>query len=234
MNLLSAVAPPPDGLRECSAEGPHLAGRCDVTAYLRLLSFFPAEVGTVADQFVREAMVPGLRAQADLRHVYAGRAGPDDVGERVVVSVWESPKGQDAPVGLLDLERSASIARTTVEAFPLILSLPFKLNEEARILRVFRGQARPGELELYVAEARDGTYADVAAAHGPVALFLGIAEPDRFITVSIWTAWDNIEAATGGDLRTPVATRHAERLVSGTATHYEIVPGTALEAPSGA
>lgn len=200
-----------------------------------MLSFFPAEVGTIADQFVREAMVPGLRAQEAARHVYAGRAGPDDVGQRVVASVWES-ESDDAPPGitdLLDLERSESIARVSVEVFPLVLSLPFELNDEARILRVFRGQARPGELELYVAEARDGTYADVAAAHGPAALFLGVAEPDGFVTVSVWAAWENIAAATGGDLRTPIATRHAKRLVSGTATHYEIVPGTALEVPSG-
>jgi hypothetical protein len=194
-------------------------------------------VGTVADQFVREAMVPGLRAQPAVGYVYAGRAGPDDVGERVVASVWDDPKNGSAPPALselLDLERSASIARTTVEVFPLILSLPFELNEEAHILRIFRGQARPGELDLYIAESRDGTYADVASRHGPAALFLGLAEPNGFITVSVWTAWDNIEAATGGDLRTPMATRHAERLASGSATHYEIVPGTALEAPSGA
>lgn len=211
--------------------------RCDVTAFLRLLSFFPAEVGTVADQFVRQAMVPELRAQPAVRHVYAGRAGPDDVGQRVIASVWEPPDGEDAPSRLsqlLDLERSESIAQITVEVFPLTLSLPFEMNEEARILRIFRGQAQPGELDMYIAESRDGTYADVAAAHGPAALFLGIAEPDGFITVSVWAAWENIEAATGGDLRTPMATRHAQRLASGSAMHYEIVPGTALEAPSSA
>jgi hypothetical protein len=193
-------------------------------------------VGTLADQFVRESIVPALRALPTVRHVYAGRAGPDDNGERIVVSVWESEDEGPAAGDLSDIlewERSDAIARVTVEVFPLILSLPFELRDEARILRVFRGQARPGELDLYIAESRDGTYDDVAAEHGPAALFLGLAEPDGFITASVWTAWENIAAATGGNLRTPIATRHAERLLSGDATHYEIVPNTMPEPASG-
>jgi hypothetical protein len=207
-----------------------IGGRCDVTAFVRLLSFHPAEVGTVTDQYVREVMVPGLRGQPEVRHVYAGRAGPDDVGERMVASVWDlAADGDEAPVeisGRLAFEAGEAITEVTIEVYPLILSLPFDLADEARILRVFRGQARPGELPMYVEEARDGTYADVAARHGPAALFLGVGKPDRFITVSVWAAWENIAAATGGNLRQPMATRHARRLESGIATHYEIVPNT--------
>lgn len=192
-------------------------------------------MGTLADQFVREAMVPGLRARAGVAHVHAGRAGPDDAGERVVVSIWEVPSGGGFPADLstiLDLEQSAALARVSVEVFPLELALPFELADEGRILRIFRGQARPGELDMYVEEARDGTYADVAARHGPAALFLGLAQPDGFITASVWPSWESIEAATGGNLRTPIATRHAARLLHGTATHYEIVPGTTLDRSS--
>ncbi len=217
---------PPLGLHPSRPVG----GRCTVTAFLRLMSFFPADVGTVADQLVREVIVPRLRAQPHARHVYAGRAGPDDNGERVVASIWDIDEelgdGPRALAELYDFERSDHIVQVKLEVFPLVLLLPFDLAGEASILRVFRGQAQPGELGIYIDEARDGTYADVAARHGPAALFLGIAEPDGFITVSVWTGWENIEAATGGNLRQPMATRHAERLVSGVATHYEIVPKT--------
>ncbi len=42
-----------------------------------------------------------------------------------------------------------------------------------------------------------------------------------------WTGWESIEAATHGNIRRPTATSNAARLVGGTATHYEVVPGAA-------
>ena len=44
-----------------------------------------------------------------------------------------------------------------------------------------------------------------------------------FVTLSTWTEWDVVEDATGGDIRRPAATRHAERLVAWSASHFEVV-----------
>ena len=53
----------------------------------------------------------------------------------------------------------------------------------------------------------------------------GWAEPPSdFLTLSTWASWSDIEAATGADLRRPITTQHASRLVSFEAEHLEIVP----------
>jgi hypothetical protein len=85
-------------------------------------------------------------------------------------------------------------------------------------------------LDSYLADVRSGTTEDVDAGSGPLELYLGVDPPARFVTVSVWTDWDVIAAATGGNLRVPVATRHANRLVGGTASHYEVVPDAASTA----
>jgi hypothetical protein len=188
----------------------------------------PTGAGVIPDQLLREAVLPGLHAQPGLQHAYAGRTGTSAGGHRLVASVWEFQGDSEEPplelTSLFDFERIAEVDDVTLKVVPLVAALPFELPEEPRILRVFRGQTRPGELETYIQQARAGTYEDVIAQHGPAALFLGVERPDRFITVSVWTAWENIEAATGGNLREPISTRHAQLLVSGAAVHYEIVP----------
>ena len=96
---------------------------------------------------------------------------------------------------------------------------------EVTILRLVRGRVRPGELDAYIEEARLGTAADMAGRDGPCGLYLATEAEDAFVTLSMWPSWDGLLAATGGDYRRPVATRHAERLVSWDAEHFEALPG---------
>ena len=210
------------------------ARRCAVASFLRLFSFVPAGPGAVPDQLLRDAIMPDLLDRAEVRHAYAARSGSDDQGPRLAASIWELDAPAEQPpavlVDLLDGERAAG-AESTLEVLPLAVALPFVQPEEPRILRLFRGQTLPGDLDSYVEAARDGTYEDVMAEHGPAALFLAIRRPDEFVTLSVWTAWDNIAAATGGNLRQPIATRHAHRLARGTAEHYEIVPNSIAPRP---
>jgi hypothetical protein len=93
------------------------------------------------------------------------------------------------------------------------------------VLRFVTGQVRPDELDTYVAEAHEGTIADAAAGRGPVALYLAPDPSNAFRTLSVWIDWDTLQAATGGDVNRPIATRHAERLLDWEADHYEILPG---------
>jgi hypothetical protein len=43
--------------------------------------------------------------------------------------------------------------------------------------------------------------------------------------VSVWESWSALEAATGGDIRRPIATRHPERIERWDAAHFEVIDG---------
>ena len=198
---------------------------------LRLFGFQPLGFGADFDARLRRSLRPPFLELPGLREVYVGRRGPDESGERMIVSLWESDAALAAALGpggdRLEIEKAEEVGPCKVELVSLAVDLPFDRAEEAQVLRIFRGQVRDGELDLYVDEARNGTLADAAGPHGPLGLYLGPRPPDRFITVSLWTGWESIEAATHGNIRQPIATSNAARLVGGTATHYEVVPGAA-------
>jgi len=71
--------------------------------------------------------------------------------------------------------------------------------------------------------SRRGTVADRDAGRGPLALYLSCADDDSFSTLSVWPDWATLQDATGGNLGRPIATRHADRLVEWTASHYEVM-----------
>jgi hypothetical protein len=186
------------------------------------------------DQHLREVVLPGMYAEGGLRYAYAGRAGAGTDSERIVASIWEANGNGptlERRARPFDFELGDYVDEPQGELLEAAASLPFGQPEEPQILRVVRGQTMPSELEAYVEDARGGTYADVAARHGPAALFLGVQPPDQFVTVSVWTGWDNIEAATGGDYRNPIATRHSHRLLSARVAHYELLPSAVAGAP---
>jgi hypothetical protein len=162
---------------------------------------------------------------------YVGRRH-DREPERVVASVWPSAETMRASLGLaqdgdhVESDRLGPLVEVSVDVLPIAVDLVFDEPTASTLLRVYRGRVQAGDLERYAAEVRAGTIANDAAGHGPTALHLGVAEPDRFVTVSAWTGWDQIEAATGGDIRHPSATRQPERLLEGAVSHYEILPRT--------
>ena len=173
-------------------------------------------------------MLPGLQAQPGLRFAWAGRSHASEEGPSLVSSVWEFESAQARPPAelaqLFAFEQAAQIGAATLEVLPVEVALTFESADEPRILRVFRGQARPTEVESHVAAARQGAFPDVRAEHGAIALFLAVEPPDRLVTVSLWSAWENIEAATAGSLPPPGAAHHARRLSATEAAHFEIVP----------
>lgn len=196
-------------------------------AVIRILHFRPQRVDF--DSQLREQFIPILRNQAGLLDLIAGRHGPDERGPRIVVSVWEA----DAMVALPPWTDQAVIDPggrvgpdpPPAEVMPVRAMFRGDLADRARVLRIFRGRVRVGELDAYVEEAANGTRADAAAGRGPLALYLAadVSTPESFVTASAWADWSVIEAATGGDVRRPVATRHPERLVDAEAIHYEVI-----------
>ena len=59
-------------------------------------------------------------------------------------------------------ERLPETTDRVLEVHDLAIALRFDLREATRVLRVFRGGVRPGELDTYIEEARAGTLADTA------------------------------------------------------------------------
>jgi hypothetical protein len=190
------------------------------------------------DAILRDELIPDLVAFPDLVDVYVGRQGPDEMGERLVASVWESRSAMAAAVGegfdpaTFHPEHLHETTDRVLEMEDLAIAMrfdhpPAMSESTAGILRVARGHIHPGELDAYREDVRLGTLADADAGHGPLALYLAVDPPDRFLTFSVWSAWSVLEAATGGDVRRPLATRHAERIKDWGAVHYETLPNMA-------
>jgi hypothetical protein len=196
---------------------------------LRLFRFHPTR--PAFDTMIRDWIVPSICRQPGVIDVYAGRHGPDELGPRLLVSVWETPEAMALAVGpaarrdALDPEGLEGIAEGTTEVLSAEIAVRADTTiDRPRIIRIFRGTAQPGQLDRYIAEARAGLEGDLAAGHGPAAFFLArAAVRDAFSAVSVWTAWESIERATGGDIRRPTATRHPELIASWEATHYEAI-----------
>ena len=196
---------------------------------LRLLVFTPS----ADDGFVDNALRGLARTLAGLPvcGIAIGRR-QQDARERAIATTWSDVAsmvgalGPEAEHGLATIEQLPVIANASVRVLPLRFALSFDRLDPEAVLRVYRGRARPGELEEYTEEVREGTFADDSAAQGPLTLCLAVDEPDQFVTVSTWTDWDTIMRATGGNIRHPIATRHSHRLLEGTADLYEILPRT--------
>jgi hypothetical protein len=195
-------------------------------AFLRLFRFRAAHPGF--DDVLRATLIPDLRSKAGLTAAYSGRQGPDEIGPRIVASVWATRTAMDAAVGpglgTFHPELLPDSTDRALEILPLAIERRFDVEDEARILRLFRGTVRPDELDPYIEEARAGTELDGTGENGPCALFLARGEGDHFVTMSAWRSWHDIELASGGDVRRPQATRHSERLVDWRVEHFEIVP----------
>ena len=200
-----------------------------IARFLRVVAFQPSGLEAPVDAVLREAIVPRLLECDDVIDAWIGRHGSASDRTRVLASTWTAEPG--AGMADLDILGDAGLADgppvvDRVDHIGLAVHARFERPEPARILRVFRGTARPGELDDYVLEARNGMSADSEVNDGLIAFALGTVPPDSFITVSVWTGWSAIEAATGGNTRRPFSTRNAERLVEFQIVHYEILPET--------
>jgi heme-degrading monooxygenase HmoA len=181
---------------------------------------------------LRDSMLSDLRQLPGLVDVHLGRRGPDELGPRLVATVWSSRAAMAATVGedfdppKFHPEFLSETTERVLEVMPVAISMPVEGPGPARILRVFRGRIRPGEREIYIEKARKGFLADVAVGIGPLALHLATGPgTDDFVTLSVWASWSAVEAATGGDIRRPMATRHPEYIVEWDAAHFEIIEG---------
>ncbi|HLO34654.1 MAG TPA: hypothetical protein VK194_01165 [Candidatus Deferrimicrobium sp.] len=178
------------------------------------------------DSVVRGEMMPEMRSMSGLVEVFFGRQGPNDVGPRILVSIWSSTEAMVAGVGdrlgVFHPECLSATSDHVLEVFEHGIGDRVE-GPPPTILRVFRGVVRPGELDAYVEDVRDGVEHDRRDEVGPIALYLGATDDGAFVTASAWREWDDIARSTGGDIHEPNKTRHPERLESWSIEHFEIV-----------
>jgi hypothetical protein len=205
--------------------------------FLRVVSFQPGTTESAFDAGLRDTVVPRLADSDAVVDVWVGRRGSREDRARVLASTWRVDP-EDEPGGPPDIAALRGLGEGVVvldgfEQEPLSVHARFERVEPLRILRVFHGQVRSGELETYIDLARTGMLADAEAYDGLIAFALGARGPDAFTTVSVWTGWPAIEAATGGNTRTPFMTRNAQLLETFTVAHYEVLPDARDKGPSG-
>jgi len=199
---------------------------------LRLFGFRPLGAGSEIDAALRAEVLPDILALDGIVDAYVARSGDGDNAERVLASIWESraamtaETGESSVIGRFHPERLEDLMSSRLDILGVEVAVTFERPERPSILRIFRGEVQPGRLDEYVEEARSGAIADGETNEGLVALYLGVDRPARFVTVSAWSSWDSIETATGGNVRSPVATRNTRLIASGAPTHYEILPAT--------
>lgn len=196
----------------------------------RILRLFLARPVRLAfDTVVREVMIPDLRAQPGVIAVWAGRQGPDELGDRALVSLWTSQAAMIAAMGE-DLERSRfhpeylteTVARR-LAVLPVLVEVGTERPVRATILRIARGRLTRIDLGTYARDVEAGASRDLERGRGPETLILGADGPDRFVTVSTWADWDALAAATGASIEQPVRTREQHAIDGFSAVHLELV-----------
>jgi hypothetical protein len=204
--------------------------------FLRVVGFQPGTAESAFDARLRDTVVPRLADLDPVVDVWVGRHGSREDRARVLVSTWRAdPEAESGgPVDLAALRGLGEdvIVIGDVEQVPLSVHARFDRVEPTRVLRVFHGRVRPGQLVTYVDLARSGMLADSVAYDGLIAFALGERPPVDFITVSVWTGWPAIEAATGGNTRQPFMTRNAQLLETFTVAHYEVLPDARDKGPA--
>jgi hypothetical protein len=196
---------------------------------IRLFRFRP--VRSAFDLILREKMMPALLQLPGLSELYVGRQGPEELGPRLIATVWESRESMasavseslDHPIFLPEYLQESTDRE--LEFFRLTFGYRFARPEQPGVLRLVNGQVRREGLDRYVEEARAGTLADADQGRGPMALYLAPRSAERFVTLSVWSDWASLQEATGGELDRPIATRHAKLLDAWQAEHYEAIPG---------
>ncbi|HSK53079.1 MAG TPA: hypothetical protein VLA44_10010 [Clostridia bacterium] len=203
----------------------------DTGRQLRLISFRSTADSAVLDAALRNGVLAEIARAADVVDAFLARHGPTDPGVRIVATVREPALDGVAGAKLAELTALSALDGDVfdpagvdlVRLLPIAFSARFDRAEPPQILRIFRGTVLPGRLDEYIGRAAEGTTIDGRSIEGLCGLYLATEPPDDFVTLSVWRDWGSIELATGGNVRRPMATRHAELIARGTAQHYELV-----------
>ena len=196
---------------------------------LRLFTF--RAVRPAFDEILRHQLVPDLSAQAGILDCYSGRQGPDEIGPRVVASVWVS---EDAMLEALGAELGQGPSIRSCSRRPPTASWRCSRSASPPATTARRIPRRRSFGPCAAGSARaasPSTWPMSRKASTPT------SEPGSARSRSTWprppptgssrcprgVTWADVEHATGGDIHQPRSTRHREHLIDWDVTHYEIV-----------
>lgn len=196
----------------------------------RVLRVFLARPVRLAfDAVIRDEMGPQLRALDGVVAVWIGRRGPDELGDRALISLWESEAAMLTAMGP-DIERSrfhpehlSETVDRRLEVLPVLVELGTQRPTTASILRIARGRLAAIDLESYARDVEAGAVRDLERGRGPETLILCADGGDRFVTMSTWSDWDALATATGASLDHPVRTREQHAIEGFNAVHLELI-----------
>jgi hypothetical protein len=200
------------------------------TAIVRLSHFRTVRPGF--DAVLRESVLPELLGHPGVLRVFAGRQGPDEIGMRILVSVWDSGESMLRAFGGDPDAEPAALDETSgrrVEILPVVVS---SIGEtlSTGILRIARAGLRDGDLEGYSRLVAQDLEGGREAGLSPLTVVLAGWGERGFVMISAWADWASIEAATGASIADPVRTKRVAGLVDFNADHYELLhdePGLA-------
>ncbi len=122
-------------------------------AIVRLFHF--QTVRPAFDATLRDSVLPDLRALPGVMRVWAGRQGPDEVGTRLIVSVWSSRVAMKAALGddpedtRFHPEHLDDTVDRRLEVLSLVVMEANPAPLATGILRVTRGSLLGGDMTGY-------------------------------------------------------------------------------------
>jgi hypothetical protein len=163
------------------------------------------------------------------RSRWIGRRMMDDPEgpEIAVVSSWASPEEMEAEVatgqGRFGSDLAAAMASMTAEVYSCRAWGSWPRDEQPLLLRILRGKLVEGDAASFDLEAMMRYLANFERNPRCSGILAGIDRAGTVALVTLWTNWDAIVTATGGDLRQVLPVRLPGWTLGGTAVHYEVV-----------
>lgn len=185
------------------------------------------------DRILRDVLAPAIEARPGALAVFVGRQGPDELGERLIASIWTSAElmaesmGTDADDALIHPEFLPDTTDRRLAVLPVSLQI-HSAQAEPTLIRLARGSVRAGRLAQYGEQVRIGVEADIKAGHGPISLYFATMPGAGFSTLSLWRSWDDVAVSTGAGMEAPIATRYTDDLTGFAAEFFEVVPGVPM------
>jgi hypothetical protein len=180
------------------------------------------------DAVLRRTVLPGIRASTGALGVLAGRQGPDELGTRILASVWSSEaamrdalgdRSEVAEVEPIEATADHSIELVTVWEFELALA-PLSTG----ILRIARGRIGASDPPATsIQRLASDLGALRAEGAGPHDLIIAEPGPHAFLMVSTWGDWSAIERATGASIDGPLQPKRMAALEAFQADHFELL-----------
>lgn len=147
--------------------------------------------------------------------------------EIAVVSCWNSPGEMEAEATLgwedSDPELAAAVGSITPEVYLCRAWGHWPRADQPLLLRVFRGSLVEGNAADFNAAAMAQYVANFERNPRCAAIVAGIDAAARIVLATLWTSWDAIVTATGGDLRQVLPVTLPGWSVGGSAVHYELI-----------